>query len=63
MKGEEAATTSPTQKVPSVSPPLACKSSAFDEDFCDPKSASDKPRALSLLIKLAQIAHLSGLKF
>jgi hypothetical protein len=61
MKGEEAATTSPIQKVPSVSPPCHAKVTLLMKEFCDPMSAFDKPKCVFVVdqLELDQIVQNS----
>ena len=54
MKGEEEATTSPIQKVPSVSPPCHAKVTLLMNEFCDPTSAFDKPKCVFDADQIAQ---------
>jgi hypothetical protein len=63
MKGEEQVTTSPIQKVPSVSPPCHAKVTLLMKEFYDPTSASDKQKGIFVVDQFPKIAYLSGLKF
>ena len=60
MKGEEEATTSPIQKVPSVSPPRHAKVTLLMKEICDPTSAFDKPKCVFAVDQIAQNSTFVG---